>query len=196
MKSYMNLSQFLEVYIYNQSPFSLCFFLPWVCQWFLESKSDLGILTLDRRFKIRWLSQFVVPEKILKPTVSAWLNKLRLANDGPSQNQYLAHKSHACARLAATKTEDEALEVLEQLYQSLLKARSQTAKFSQDLVLMVLHRHRFTIPSFRPWVYTYKRLAKPTDSLPLLGLTFRTTNPKGLSLNTNSSTKNSKVVKQ
>lgn len=80
---------------------------------------------LIRRYSYNLWNNYNVPDTLSKKEISTWINQRNsglVADSNPLQ--YLAQRSHTLSRLAATTNEDDALEVVEQLYQTLLKNKA------------------------------------------------------------------------
>ncbi|KAJ9176922.1 hypothetical protein P3X46_012183 [Hevea brasiliensis] len=102
--------------------FSSKFFLPWVLIWFFEFRPQDGLNTIIRRFKVKWWDSFNIPETITNQGVKTWLKGKNLLPQTPIQNfsnqLFLAQRSHAMARLAGAKNDEEYFAIMEQLLQN------------------------------------------------------------------------------
>ena len=60
------------------------FFVPWVCQWYLDFSHNNGISILQRKFHVKWWNSYKVPERLAKSAVEAWLQKHGFLGNTPA----------------------------------------------------------------------------------------------------------------
>ncbi|KAJ9130051.1 hypothetical protein P3X46_035046, partial [Hevea brasiliensis] len=74
------------------------------------------------RFKVKWWDSLNIPETITNQGVKTWLKGKNLLPPTPIQNfsnqLFLAQRSHAMARLAGAKNDEEYFAIMEQLLQN------------------------------------------------------------------------------
>jgi len=96
------------------------FFVPWVCSWFYDYNIQNGHPVLIRKFKIKWCDSFAAKSKSSKLVVTEWLQKHQTAPiiDHHPQSKFLARKAQMAVLLASARTEEEYLQIVQDIIQS------------------------------------------------------------------------------
>jgi hypothetical protein len=95
------------------------FFVPWVYSWFYDYNLQNGHPVLVRKFKIKWWYSFAAESKSFKLAVTEWLQKHQTAPIiNHPQSKFLARKAQTAALLVSAKTEEEYLQIVQEIIQS------------------------------------------------------------------------------